>query len=205
MGMLSGLERRPAWPLARGGVLTGCSGCSGRARWDAGGVRGYVAAAFGDPDGVLIGDDTGVREGRLRCSGSTRARPGRSRTASSGCSSPTRAPKGRALVDRELYLPRSLGRGPGGLWRPRSPGENRFRTKPQLLELMIGPAVTAGTPFGWSRPRRPTAATARCGPSAGETRPRRGIGQMIPAAWKSLAQQRQRGRAISSPDCGQPL
>ena len=37
------------------------------ARWDADLVRddlrGYVAAALGDPDGVLIGDDTGFEKG----------------------------------------------------------------------------------------------------------------------------------------------
>jgi hypothetical protein len=55
-------------------------------------VRGYVIEHLGDPGGVLVVDAASlVKEGigRPESSGSTRARPGGWRTASSGCSWPT--------------------------------------------------------------------------------------------------------------------
>ena len=89
---------RPAgrWPSTRARQpRTGCSGPS--AFWDADLVhddlRDYVAGVLGDPDGVLIGDDTGFEKGGTRSAGVTAgsapARRGKSRTARSGCSSPT--------------------------------------------------------------------------------------------------------------------
>ena len=58
-------------------------------------------------------------------------------------------PRGHALVDRELYLPRS--------WtddRPRCreagiPGQVEFRTKPQLAKVMLERALDAGMPATW--------------------------------------------------------
>ena len=58
-------------------------------------------------------------------------------------------PKGRALVDRELYLPRSWTRDEVRLAAAKVPSETPFRTKPQLLRLMIERAVAAEIPFGW--------------------------------------------------------
>jgi SRSO17 transposase len=84
------------------------------ARWDAGGVRddvrGYVAAALGSPDGVLIGDDTGFEKGGCRPAGVQRqytGTAGKITNCQLGVFLAYASPKGRALVDRELYLPRS--------------------------------------------------------------------------------------------------
>ncbi len=72
-GMLSALECKTGWSLAeRAGEASpdGMQRLFTTARWDSGGVRddvrGYVAAALGDPDGVLIGDDTGFEKARSR-------------------------------------------------------------------------------------------------------------------------------------------
>jgi SRSO17 transposase len=99
-GMLSGLERKTGWSLAEHAGEKSPDGMQRlftTARWDQDavrdGVRGYVVSALGDPDGVLIGDDTGSRRkgpARPGCSGSTRAPQARSRTASSASSWPTR-------------------------------------------------------------------------------------------------------------------
>jgi SRSO17 transposase len=59
------------------------------------------------------------------------------------------SPKGRALVDRELYLPRSWTGDQARLAAAGVPEGTGFRTKPQLLQLMIERAVTAGVAFGW--------------------------------------------------------
>ncbi len=69
-GMLSGLERKTGWSLAEHAGERSPDGMQRlftTARWDQDAVRddlrGYVAAALGDPGGVLIGDDTGCEKG----------------------------------------------------------------------------------------------------------------------------------------------
>jgi len=72
-GMLSGLERKTGWSLAEHAGENSPDGMQRlftTARWDADlvrdDVRDYVVSALGDPDGVLIGDDTGFeKKGRL--------------------------------------------------------------------------------------------------------------------------------------------
>ena len=58
-------------------------------------------------------------------------------------------PKGRALIDRELYLPRSWTGDEDRLAAAEVPEKTAFRTKPQLPRLMIERAVAAGIPFRW--------------------------------------------------------
>jgi SRSO17 transposase len=157
--MLSGLERKTAWSLAEhAGEATpdGMQRLFTTARWDAGrvrdDVRGYVAAALGDPDGVLIGDDTGFEKGGCRSAGVQRPYTGTAGKISNcqlGVFLAYASPKGRALVDRELYLPRSWTGDGQRLAAAGVPEGTGFRTKPQLLQLMIERAATAGIPFGW--------------------------------------------------------
>lgn len=57
--------------------------------------------------------------------------------------------RGRALVDRELYLPQQWCADPE---RPAEAGIDpsvRFATKPTLALAMIEPALDAGMPAGW--------------------------------------------------------
>ena len=57
--------------------------------------------------------------------------------------------RGRALLGRELYLPQVWE---GRLGRRREAGvpeSVRFRTKPQLAQLMLGRALESGVPFAW--------------------------------------------------------
>lgn len=68
-GMFSGLERKTSWSLAEHAGEKSPDGMQrlfNAARWDQDlvreDVRGYVIAALGDPDGVLIGDDTGFEK-----------------------------------------------------------------------------------------------------------------------------------------------
>jgi SRSO17 transposase len=103
-GLLAGVERKNGWQLAEhAGDHTpdGMQRLLNHARWDPDQVRddlrGYVVEHLGDPGGVLVVDETGfLKKGSKSagCSASTRARPGGSRTARSGCSWPTPAPAG---------------------------------------------------------------------------------------------------------------
>ena len=65
-GLVAGLERKNGWTLAEHAGEAGPDGMQRllrRADWDVDGVRddvrGYVVEHLGDPDGVLIADDTG--------------------------------------------------------------------------------------------------------------------------------------------------
>jgi SRSO17 transposase len=158
-GMLSGLERKTGWSLAEhAGEATpdGMQRLFTTARWDADLVRddlrGYVTVALGDPDGVLIGDDTGF-EKKGACSAGVQRQytgtAGKITDCQLGVFLAYAGPKGRALIDRELYLPRSWTADQERLTAAKVPQETGFRTKPQLLQVMIERAIEAGVPFGW--------------------------------------------------------
>jgi SRSO17 transposase len=126
------------------------------ARWDQDAVRddlrGYVAAALGDPGGVLIGDDTGFEKGGSRSAGVQRqyaGTAGKITNCQLGVFLAYASVKGRALIGRELYLPRSWTGDQERLAAAKVPEGTAFATKPQLLQAMIERAVAAGIPFGW--------------------------------------------------------
>ncbi len=97
-GLLSPLERKNGWQLAEAaGDATpdGVQDFLSRMRWDADAVRddlrAYVVEHLGDPDAVLVLDETGFlkkgdRSAGPGCSGSTAAPRAASRTARSACS-----------------------------------------------------------------------------------------------------------------------
>jgi SRSO17 transposase len=158
-GLLSGLERKNGWSLAEhAGEKTpdGMQRLLTTARWDQDAVRddvrGYVISALGGPDGVLIGDDTGFEKGGSCSAGVQRqytGTAGKITNCQIGVFLAYAGPKGRALIDRELYLPRSWTSDEGRLGAAKVPDGTAFRTKPQLLRLMIERATAAGIPFGW--------------------------------------------------------
>jgi SRSO17 transposase len=59
------------------------------------------------------------------------------------------APRGHALIDRELYLPESWIGDPERCAAAGIPATVAFTTEPQLARKMIERAVTARLPFGW--------------------------------------------------------
>jgi SRSO17 transposase len=158
-GMLSGLERKTGWSLAEhAGDATpdGMQRLFNAARWDEDlvrdDVRGYVAAALGDPGGVLIGDDTGFEKGGSCSAGVQRqytGTAGKITNCQLGVFLAYASAKGRALIDRELYLPRSWTGDRERLAAAKVPEGTAFATKPQLLQSMIERAIAARIPFGW--------------------------------------------------------
>ena len=54
---------------------------------------------------------------------------------------------GHALIDRELYVPRSWTDDPERCRAAGIPPEAEFATKPRQAQVMIARAITAGVPF----------------------------------------------------------
>jgi SRSO17 transposase len=107
---------------------------------------------LGDPDGVLIADDTGFLKKGTRSAGVQRqysGTAGRTENCQVGVLLAYASRYGHALVDRELYLPRSWTEDPERCREAGIPKEVRFATKPAQAQAMIARAVAAGVPFAW--------------------------------------------------------
>jgi SRSO17 transposase len=59
------------------------------------------------------------------------------------------SPRGRAVIDRELYLPKSWTDDRDRCRRAHIPDEVEFATKPAQAQSMLERAVQAGVPFAW--------------------------------------------------------
>ncbi|HEY0506881.1 MAG TPA: IS701 family transposase [Blastococcus sp.] len=156
-GLLGQSERKNGWTLAEAAGEVSPDGMQRLLRtadWNAHAVRDelrcYVIEGLG-PGGVLIVDETGFIK-----KGSRSAGVGRQYTGTTGkidncqigvfCAYATDT--GRALIDRELYLPRA--------WvddrdraRAAGIGDVGFATKPDLARRMLQRAIDAGVPAGW--------------------------------------------------------
>lgn len=115
-------------------------------------MRDYVVETIGTRDGILIGDDTGFLKKGTKSAGVQRqytGTAGRTENSQIGTFLAYASTKGRALIDRELYLPVS--------WtddreRCRAAGiddEIPFATKNEHLKWMLQRAIDAGVPFAW--------------------------------------------------------
>lgn len=159
-GLLSELERKNGWTLAE---TAGENGPERLQRllnfyaWDTDGlrddIRTTVAATIGDTEhGVLILDDTGFLKKGTKSAGVARqysGTAGRIENCQIGVFLAYASPHGRALVDRELYLPKSWTED-----RPRCRAagisdETAFAAKHELGKDLLERAVDAGIPFGW--------------------------------------------------------
>jgi SRSO17 transposase len=160
LGLLSGLRRKNCWTIAeQAGDATpdGMQHLLAAARWDAGGVRddvrSYVIEHLGSPDAVLVVDETGdVKKGtgsagvQRQYSGTA----GRVENCQVAVFLSYASPAGHALIDRELYLPRSWTADEGRCAAAGIPAAAVFATKPKLARRMIARALGAGTPAAWA-------------------------------------------------------
>jgi SRSO17 transposase len=122
-GLLSDAQRKNGWQLAeRLGDATpdGVQHLLARADWDADAVRddltAYVAEHLGDADGVLVVDETGFLKKGARSVGVARqysGAAGRIENCQVGVFLGYATARGRAFIDRALYLPREWA-GDGG-------------------------------------------------------------------------------------------
>ena len=111
-GLLGGVERKNGWQLAEHARETTPDGMQRRlttTRWDADAlrddVRTYIVEQLGDPDGVLVVDETGfLKKGPKSAGvqGQYSGTAGRIENCQIGVFLAYASPRGRALVDREL-------------------------------------------------------------------------------------------------------
>ena len=59
------------------------------------------------------------------------------------------SPKGHALIDRRLYLPKEWAEDAGRLKAAGVPEAVTFATKPKIGIAMVAAALDAGVPCGW--------------------------------------------------------
>jgi SRSO17 transposase len=159
-GMVSGLDRKNCWTIAehRGATTPdGLQHLLARASWDADEVRDdlrdYVIDAFGDPGAILVVDETGdVKKGthsvgvQRQYSGTA----GRIENSQVAVYLTYAAPRGHALIDRALYLPKSWTDDPARCVDAGIPQDKQgFATKPTLAAELIERAVAAKVPAAW--------------------------------------------------------
>ncbi len=158
-GLLGPVERKNGWQLAEHvghrhprtiqRVLD-------RSAWDADAIRAdlreQVIAELGDEDGVLVIDETGfVKKGTKSCGVARQysGTAGRIENCQIGVFLGYASPKGRAGIDRALYLPREWADDAGRRTEAGVPETVTFRTKPQLALEMLERAFEADVPARW--------------------------------------------------------
>jgi SRSO17 transposase len=158
-GLLAGLERKNGWTLAEyAGAVSpdGMQRLLRTAEWDVDGVRddlrGYVVEQLGASDGVWVVDETGFIKKGTRSAGVARrytGTTGKIDNCQLGVFVAYASSRGRALVDRELYLPRVWTDDPDRCRDAGIPDDVGFTTKPQLAIDMLSRAQAAGVLTGW--------------------------------------------------------
>jgi len=158
-GLLAGLERKNGWTLAEHAGAVSPDGMQRLLRtagWDVDGVRddlrGYVLDALGDSSGVFVVDETGFIKKGVRSAGVQRQYTGTSGKIDNcqlGVFLAYASPRGRALIDRELYLPKSWIADPDRCAGAGIPAGTEFATKPAQGIAMLARAHDAGVLTGW--------------------------------------------------------
>ncbi|CAO3452443.1 Mobile element protein [Azospirillum largimobile] len=160
-GLLGRERRKTGWMRAEAAGDTGPwrqQAVLGRTTWDADTlrdvIRDYALDALAEPDATLVIDETGfLKQGKASCG------VGRQYTGSAGkitnCQigvfAAYASSKGRAFIDRRLYLPKDWTGNPDRPAKAHVPEDVRFATDPAIAAAMVRRAIDAGVPFAWHR------------------------------------------------------
>ena len=159
VGLLGPVQRKNAWQVAEqigDADPYGVQYLMGRSEWDPDAVRddlrGYVVEALGDPDAVLVLDETGFLKKGTKSAGVARqytGTAGRIENAQVGVFLAYAARHGTAFLDRALYLPGEWTDDPDRCLAAGIPAGTAFATKPALAKAMLERAFAAGVPAAW--------------------------------------------------------
>lgn len=155
-GLLSGAERKTGWMLAEQAGLARpyqIQSLLGRSSWSADTlcerVRSYAIEALGDPDGVLVVDETGFLKKGSHSVGVGRqysGTAGRIENCQIGVFASYASRWGHALIDRQLYLPKAWANEPERRARAHVPEDVAFATKPAIACEMVARLLDEGAP-----------------------------------------------------------
>ncbi|SEB87833.1 IS701 family transposase [Streptomyces sp. TLI_105] len=158
-GLLAPVARKNSWQLAeQAGHRTpdGLQNLLAGAKWEPDDIRDdlqeYVADKLGEDGGVLIIDDTGFIKKGTTSAGVQRqysGTAGRTENCQIGVFAAYASARGRALVDRELYLPKSWTEDRERCRTARVPDEREFATKGELARHIVLRALASPLPISW--------------------------------------------------------
>jgi SRSO17 transposase len=158
-GLLGDVERKNGWQLAEHAGYRHprtIQRVLDRSAWDPEAVRedlcAFVVEHLGDPDGVLVVDETGfVKKGTKSCGVARQysGTAGRIENCQIGVFLGYGSRRGRAGVDRALYLPKAWAQDAERRAEADVPEPIPFRTKPQLALEMLERALDAEVPAKW--------------------------------------------------------
>jgi len=153
------VERKNGWQLAEHlgeRDPRGVQRLLDAAQWDADAVRDdlrtYVVEHLGDARGVLVVDETGFLKKGTKSVGVARqysGTAGRVENCQIGVFLAYASPRGRAFLDRALYLPKSWTGDASRRAEAGVPESVRFATKGALAKAMLQRAFAAGVPATW--------------------------------------------------------
>ncbi len=159
LGLLSPLAGKNSWTIAEAAgddTPDGMQRLLNEYQWDADVVRddlrGWVAEHLAADDGVLIVDETGFLKKGRKSAGVQRqysGTAGRVENCQLGVFLAYASSKGRALVDRELYLPERWCADPPRRAEAGIGAHVSFATKPAQGLAMLERALHGGLPARW--------------------------------------------------------
>jgi SRSO17 transposase len=158
-GLLGPVQRKNGWQLAEQlgeQHPRGVQRLLDAAHWDADAVRddlrAYVVEHLGDARSVLVVDETGFLKKGIKSVGVARqysGTAGRTENCQIGVFLAYASPKGRAFLDRALYLPKAWTEDATRRAEAGVPQAVRFATKVGLAKTMLQRAFAAGVPSAW--------------------------------------------------------
>jgi len=158
-GLLSQVERKNNWQLAETlGQTTpyALQQFLYRGRFSADELRDhlqmYVNEKLGDPNGVLVVDETGfLKQGKRSCGVKRQysGTAGRIENCQIGVFLTYASQKGHTPIDRQLYIPKDWFDDPQRCQKAGIPKTTEFQTKPEMALEMIKNATTAGISYSW--------------------------------------------------------
>lgn len=158
-GLLAEVERKNGWQLAEQAGYThprGMQRVLDRYVWDPDAVRDdlrqYVVAELGDPEGVLVVDETGFPKQGTHSAGVARQYSGTLGKVANyqvGVFLGYASAKGHVAFDRELFIPQEWSTDRARCRKAGIPEGVAHQTKPRLALTMLERALDAGVPAAW--------------------------------------------------------
>jgi SRSO17 transposase len=158
-GLLAPVERKNGWQLAEAVGEADPQGIQRllyEAVWDADAVRDayqqFVVETFGEPEAILVVDETGFVKKGEKSVGVQRqysGTAGKVENCQVGVFLAYVTSHGHVLLDRRLYLPEVWANDPARRAEAKVPETVAFATMPQLALAMLEHAWAQGVPHAW--------------------------------------------------------